>query len=187
MLFKKTEKGKEGKIERPQKKYITTDTKLGRWYNKQLNDNYSIKLHSNVLDYEMVMTVKESVDTTNEWLNILEERINRLERAAKEAGGYADTSSKAYPKRHALILPITKDYDAKLGDVILVDATDGAVTVTLPRIDNEVYGDAIVVKKMDHSVNAVTITNIEGQEIGAIRSQNIYQVMTAKCGFWDRG
>lgn len=41
-------------------------------------------------------------------------------------------------------------------DLVLVDATAGAVTVTLPYID-DVYLKRYIVKKIDASVNAVTV------------------------------
>lgn len=52
---------------------------------------------------------------------------------------------------------VSADYTAKRSDVVLlVDATDAAVTITLPSV-NAALGDVKWIMKVDASVNAVTV------------------------------
>lgn len=56
---------------------------------------------------------------------------------------------------------ITEDYTAKLYDRrLFVDATDAAVTVTLPSADDS-DGYSFFVKKTDVSANAVTVSSAD--------------------------
>lgn len=59
---------------------------------------------------------------------------------------------------------VSGDTTAQDGEVILVDASGGAVTVTLPAPDDPEAFD-ITVKKIDTTTNTVTIARPGGQEI----------------------
>lgn len=58
------------------------------------------------------------------------------------------------------------------GEVVLVDAAGGAVTVTLPPV-KQFYGQIVQVKKMDNSGNAVAIAAQAGQTIDGAASISI--------------
>jgi len=54
------------------------------------------------------------------------------------------------------LLKITGNVTASLEFIIVADATDGAITVTLPKASDQI-AKVFVIKKIDASVNAVTI------------------------------
>jgi hypothetical protein len=184
MWAKRKKREEEDKEEEIEKQYVTGDTPLGRYYNKALNKRFSEEIYSDALSYEMLRQIDKKVDLYGKRTEMLEARVVKLEQAAKGAGGYVGTFSNAHPKPPALILSITKDYNAKLGDFVHVDTTDGPVIVTLPRIDKGDNGDAILIKKMDRSENVIIVRDIEGQGIGTIHRQYSYQVKTVKRELW---
>ena len=59
-----------------------------------------------------------------------------------------------YTKRSHTV-SIDADYTASAGDIILVDAVGGDVTVTFPAVHS--INDIIVVKKIDLSMNLVIV------------------------------
>jgi hypothetical protein len=70
------------------------------------------------------------------------------------------------------VVTVTSNYTASNGDVVLADASAGAITVTLPT---PTAGAVINVKKIDSSANAVTIdgagATIDGQASIQITTQ----------------
>lgn len=66
----------------------------------------------------------------------------------------------------------TADYTASDGDVVLADASGGAITITLPSPASNAW---VEVKKIDSSANAVTIdgggNNIDGNASFDITTQ----------------
>lgn len=84
----------------------------------------------------------------------------------------------------AIMTRITASYLANTpGEVILANAAAGAITVSLPKAEG-FYGRTIQVKKIDSSVNAVTLQaktgeTIDGTNTKAIGSQYMaYTVMS---------
>jgi hypothetical protein len=76
------------------------------------------------------------------------------------------------------VLTKTLDYIAVATDsVILVDATAGAVAITLPTA--AVSGTTIRVKKIDSSANAVTVTRAGADTIDGATTQVISSQYTA--------
>lgn len=84
------------------------------------------------------------------------------------------------PKRDSNRL-VTADYSAVSTDeVILVDAFNGAVTITLPRVST-VNGQLLRIKKVDSSANAVTVDGYGAERIDGQTAQQIlfqYDSMT---------
>lgn len=78
------------------------------------------------------------------------------------------------------IVTVDSDYTAKRGDVVLVDASGGAITITLPAPQ---ANSIVNVKKVDSSANTVTIdgggANIDGQSSISISAQ--YESYTLIC------
>lgn len=72
------------------------------------------------------------------------------------------------------VRPINANYfAAKIDTWLLVDATNGAVTVTLPDV-NRLSGKPCTVKKTDASANTVTIVpQLTGQTIDGAPSQTL--------------
>ncbi|UBF23337.1 hypothetical protein M1M40_gp59 [Halorubrum tailed virus 29] len=79
--------------------------------------------------------------TSGEWNNHVTDQQNR---------GYNDLST------------VTADYTAGAQEIVLVDASGGPVTVTLPAPESAA---SVVVKKIDASGNAVTIATPGGETI----------------------
>ena len=75
----------------------------------------------------------------------------------------------------------TGDYTATVfDDVILVDATNGAVTITLPKASNA-SKKVLIIKKTDSSANAVTIDGDGSETIdgsATVSLSNQYDVKT---------
>jgi len=68
------------------------------------------------------------------------------------------------------IVTKTSDYTASSGDCVLVDASSGAITITLPSPSS----NAIVnVKKIDSSTNAVTVEPNGSETIDGSNSKTI--------------
>jgi len=84
------------------------------------------------------------------------------------------------------VVTVTSNYNANYGDIVLVDASGGAVTVTLPPPK----ANAIInVKKIDSSSNAVTIdgngANIDGQSSIQITTQyESYTLVSDGSNWW---
>jgi hypothetical protein len=74
------------------------------------------------------------------------------------------------------VMPVTSAYTVSLNDAFVpVNATSGAITVTLPKVA-ECKGKMIVIKKTDASANAVTVDGngsetIDGATTNALSSQ----------------
>jgi len=71
------------------------------------------------------------------------------------------------------VISVSEDHDAEGGEVILVDASGGSVTITLPI---PLEGTSVTVKKTDSSGNAVDMQtpnseNIDGGSNLSITSQ----------------
>lgn len=89
----------------------------------------------------------------------------------------------------AAITSVTANYVANTpNEVILADATSGAVAVSLPKAKG-FYGRTIFVKKMDSGGNAVTLTPQSGETIDGAASKAIttqymsYTVMSTGTGW----
>lgn len=81
--------------------------------------------------------------------------------------------------------PITADYTAPLGvSFIPVDASSGAVTVTLPAVD-ESSGRRITVKKIDNSANTVTVDGNGSETIDDATTQIITTQYDSICVMSD--
>jgi hypothetical protein len=84
----------------------------------------------------------------------------------------------------------TADYTAQAHDYsIRVDATDGALTVTLPAAGS-LPGKVFVVKKVDSSANAVTIDADGSEEIDGATTESLasqYDAITVQSNgtSWD--
>jgi len=78
------------------------------------------------------------------------------------------------------VVSVSANYTAKKGDIVLVDASGGAVTITLPSPEKNTI---VNVKKIDSSSNAVTVSgggkNIDGQSSISISTQ--YESYTFIC------
>lgn len=89
----------------------------------------------------------------------------------------------------ATLTPITANYIANTpNEVILADATAGAVSVSLPKAKG-FYGRTIFVKKMDSGGNAVTLTPqtgelIDGSASKAISTQYMSYTVTSTGTAW---
>ena len=74
--------------------------------------------------------------------------------------------------KHLNVVKVTADYNAKDGDVVLVDASAGEVTVYLPTPSPNAI---VLVKKIDNSLNSVNINagvcNIDGEPTKTINTQ----------------
>ena len=84
------------------------------------------------------------------------------------------------------VVKVTSNYTANYGDIVLVDASGGAVTITLP---SPKAGAFINVKKIDSSSNAVTIdgggANIDGQASIQITTQyESYTLVSDGSNWW---
>jgi len=80
----------------------------------------------------------------------------------------------------------TADYTASSGDVVLADASGGAITITLPSPSSNAW---VEVKKTDSSTNAVTVdgggNNIDGSASFDITTQyESYTVVSDGTGWW---
>lgn len=68
---------------------------------------------------------------------------------------------------------VTSDYTAKPWEIILVDASSGSITITIPA---PVEGAEIIVKKIDNTTNTVTLSptsgNIDGYDSIVMTTQN---------------
>ena len=90
---------------------------------------------------------------------------------------------------YGAVTSITSSYTANNENVIAVDATSGAVTVTLEAASS-VIGKMVYVKKVDVSVNAVTIVptgsdTIDGDTSIDITSQwTCLTFVAAAAGVW---
>jgi hypothetical protein len=73
--------------------------------------------------------------------------------------------------RHALVTK-TGDYTAENETIIIGDATSGSITITLPPVD-EVTGIIYHVKKVDNSVNTITIDANSSETIDGATTQVI--------------
>lgn len=63
------------------------------------------------------------------------------------------------------VVSVAAAYTVKWSDdLVLVDATAGAVTITLPPVASSL-GQRVVIKKIDSSVNAVTVDGSGSEEI----------------------
>jgi len=84
------------------------------------------------------------------------------------------------------VVTVTSNYNANYGDIVLVDASSGAVTVTLPSPK----ANAIInIKKIDSSTNVVTIdgngANIDGQASIQITTQyESYTLVSDGSNWW---
>ena len=76
-----------------------------------------------------------------------------------------------------------RDIIAKIGDIISADATDGPVTVILPKINEENNDATITVKEMDPSVNIVTTTDYCGGDI-LLTKPLVFIDMVARNNSW---
>ncbi|OAE37641.1 hypothetical protein [Agrobacterium tumefaciens] len=73
----------------------------------------------------------------------------------------------------ALISRISANYPTNTpGEIIIADTTSGAVTVSLP-FAKEFYGKSVFVKKIDASVNAVTLQPQSGDTIDGASNKAI--------------
>jgi hypothetical protein len=73
----------------------------------------------------------------------------------------------------AIMTRATASYLANTpGEVILANATSGALTVSLPKADG-FYGKSVQVKKIDSSANAVTIQAKTGETIDGTNTKVI--------------
>jgi len=83
------------------------------------------------------------------------------------------------------VVTVTSDYTASKGDIVLVDASSGAVTVTLPSPDKNTI---VAIKKIDSSANAVTIdagtSTIDGSSTVQITGQNDVYLLVGDGSDW---
>jgi len=70
------------------------------------------------------------------------------------------------------VTKVTANYTASDGEIVLVDASGGAVTVTLPTPSN---GARVRVKKIDASTNTVTVSPSGTETIDGASSHTISQ------------
>jgi len=79
----------------------------------------------------------------------------------------------------------TADYTASNGDVVLADASGGAITITLPSPSANAW---VEVKKTDSSANAVTVdgggNNIDGSASFDITTQYESYTMVSDGSSW---
>lgn len=87
--------------------------------------------------------------TSTEWNNHVTDQQNR---------GYTDLTTQ------------TADYTASPQEVVLVDASGGAITITLPSPESAA---SVVVKKIDSSGNAVTISTPGSETIDGDASRTL--------------
>lgn len=98
--------------------------------------------------------------TSSEWNNHTTDQQNR---------GYNDLST------------VTSNYTASPQEVVLADASDGELTVTLPTPESAA---SVVVKKIDSSANAVTIATpgsetIDGDSSRTVTAQYVSREITS--------
>lgn len=98
--------------------------------------------------------------SATEWNNHVTDQENR---------GYNDLST------------VTADYTASPQEIVLVDASGGAVTVTLPAPESAA---GVVVKKIDGSANVVTVATpgagtIDGDTSRSISAQYVSREITS--------
>ncbi len=83
------------------------------------------------------------------------------------------------------VTQITTDYTASSGDIILADASAGAITVTLP---DPAVNAVVKVKKIDSSANAVTIdaagATIDGEASIQITKQHESYTLVSDGSAW---
>jgi len=84
-------------------------------------------------------------------------------------------------------IPVSSNYDAKQGDIVLANASSASITVTLPNPANT--RRHITVKKIDSSSNVVTINpydteTIEGNTSYGLTSQYQYVTLTSDGNNW---
>lgn len=96
---------------------------------------------------------------------------------------FASTGLNWIPFDSVSILTKTANYSADPADsVILVDATAGAVTITLP--DPTLFNTRITIKKIDASAHAVNIVSVGGELIDGSAAQALaaqWQSVTVVC------
>lgn len=113
--------------------------------------------------------IDDTITSSKEQQKLLGRRVKGLEKVAGIGKTYTATSIHAQSTKAFVrtIKPryISKDYNAETEDLVLVDAKDGPVTVTLPKITKANDPMSIIVKKMDSSDNSVIITARDQLEI----------------------
>jgi microcystin-dependent protein len=104
-----------------------------------------------------------------------------------------DTLSVSFAKPETPVLSKASNYTAVIGDigkVINVDATGGAVTITLPTAATAGDGGQLYVRKTDASANAVTIQTvgadtIDGSSTATISSQYAAEGIVSNGSIWS--
>jgi len=84
-------------------------------------------------------------------------------------------------------IPVSSDYNAKQGDIILADASSAPITITLPNPSST--RRHISVKKIDSSGNSITINpynteTIDGSNSYSLSSQYQYVTLTSDGSNW---
>jgi len=79
------------------------------------------------------------------------------------------------------VVPVSSDHAAGEGDVVLADASGGALTVTLPAPSETIM---VNIKKTDGSANAVTIATpnsetIDGDANRTLTAENVSRTITS--------
>ena len=96
---------------------------------------------------------------------------------------YEDGSPVVDGKIPGNIVNATSNTNASVGDVVLADATSGAITVTLSTPSND--ADMIIVKKIDSSLNAITIETQGSETIDGDSDQIISNQWTSATFIWS--
>jgi hypothetical protein len=92
--------------------------------------------------------------------------------AQAAAGNHAHTSQAVGAAMDTLPTATkTANYTAAAGEMVMVDATGGAITITLPVIS--ATGQRVAVKKIDSSVNVVTVAAGAGNTIGTAAGASV--------------
>jgi len=94
--------------------------------------------------------VKPLQRASSTWANSVVDALNEL----------YDMASVAV--RISKIVKVTANYTANPYELVLVDASGGSVTITLPSVAN---GVTVIVKKIDTSTNTVTIAPPSGKYV----------------------
>lgn len=162
---------------------IPADT---NWYQVLLGNVYTAKYFSLVSDYPVNVNLNNSGVIHDDTYNIeLKGDVSYVylqnagtHEASVQISAYGDAGTRTVSPMNPLftVTTITTDLTATLNhQIIFADCTAGAINITLPLVSQSENGKSYVVKKIDASVNAVTVTAAIGQLIdgGASKSWNV--------------
>lgn len=131
-----------------------------------------------------VTTIKQTI--SSRFVSTKDENFEA--RLNQEIIGTIVETRRHFNERHGDMLDIAANYTVQAADEYLrVDATNGAVTITLP--DPLGFHRRLTVKKLDSSANAVTLSSrslIDGATTQALRAKGHVITVVSNGVSWDR-